>query len=380
MKILIVCDVLGEENNGTTIAAMNLIRYLKKKGHEVRVLCADLDKIGKEGYYVVRNLNLGPFNNYVKKVGVALAKPEKRIIEVALDGVDCVHVMLPFALGNATVKIAKKKGLPVTAGFHCQAENFSAYVGMSKFKWLNHMVYKYMYRKLYKFVDAIHYPTQFIKDTFESHIKKQTNGYIISNGVNKRIVKNEVEKPKEFKDKFVILSIGRYAREKSQDTLLKAIKFSKYKDKIQVILAGQGTKEKYYKKLAKELPIAPIFKFFDRDDIVNVINYSDMYVHPAEMELEGIACLEAIKCGKLVIVSSSKLSATKEFAVDEKCIFKNRKPVDLAKVVDYFIEHQEERQIYEQKYLIESKKFDQDECMQQMENMIKEVYTIAKKG
>lgn len=33
MKILVVCDVLGKENNGTTIAAMNLIRYLKSRGH-----------------------------------------------------------------------------------------------------------------------------------------------------------------------------------------------------------------------------------------------------------------------------------------------------------------------------------------------------------
>lgn len=29
VKITIVCDVLGEENNGTTIAAMNLIRSLR---------------------------------------------------------------------------------------------------------------------------------------------------------------------------------------------------------------------------------------------------------------------------------------------------------------------------------------------------------------
>lgn len=41
MKIVVVCDVLGEENNGTTIAAMNLIRHLKSQGHEVRILCAD---------------------------------------------------------------------------------------------------------------------------------------------------------------------------------------------------------------------------------------------------------------------------------------------------------------------------------------------------
>lgn len=41
MKITIVCDVLGEENNGTTIAAMNLIRSLKAKGHNVTVVCPD---------------------------------------------------------------------------------------------------------------------------------------------------------------------------------------------------------------------------------------------------------------------------------------------------------------------------------------------------
>ena len=35
MIITVVCDVLGEENNGTTIAAMNLVRSLKKKGHNV---------------------------------------------------------------------------------------------------------------------------------------------------------------------------------------------------------------------------------------------------------------------------------------------------------------------------------------------------------
>lgn len=39
MRITIVCDVLGEENNGTTLAAMNLIRSLKAKGHTLTILC-----------------------------------------------------------------------------------------------------------------------------------------------------------------------------------------------------------------------------------------------------------------------------------------------------------------------------------------------------
>ena len=112
MKITVVCDVLGESNNGTTIAAFNLINYLRKKGHEVRILCADADKKGQDGYFVVPTLNLGIFNGYVAKNGVTLAKADKTVIESAIDGVDVVHVMLPFFLGQATAKIAKERGVP----------------------------------------------------------------------------------------------------------------------------------------------------------------------------------------------------------------------------------------------------------------------------
>ena len=83
--------------------------------------------------------------------------------------------------------------------------------------------------------------------------------------------------------------------------------------------------------------------------------------------------MEAIACGKLTIVSNSKLSATKEFAIDEKCIFKNRNPKSLAKVIDYWIEHPEEKAEYEQKYLESANVFNQEECMKKMEKMLFEV-------
>lgn len=59
MIITVACDVLGEENNGTTIAAMNLINHLRAKGHTVRVLCGDRFRTGQQDYYVVPNINLG---------------------------------------------------------------------------------------------------------------------------------------------------------------------------------------------------------------------------------------------------------------------------------------------------------------------------------
>ena len=73
MVITFVCEVLGEENNGTTIATMNVVRFLRSKGHEVHVVCPDKDKEGKEGYLVIPRIHFGPFDNYVAKNGVTLS-------------------------------------------------------------------------------------------------------------------------------------------------------------------------------------------------------------------------------------------------------------------------------------------------------------------
>ncbi len=380
MIITVVCDVLGEENNGTTIASMNLIRALKKKGHTVKVLCADQYRKNEEGFFVVPNRNLGKIlNAYVDKVGVTLAKPDIDIVRNSIIGSDLVHIMVPLSLGRCAVKVARELKVPMTAGFHMQAENFTSYFKLNKIYPINKYVYKFIWKSVYQYIDGIHYPTKFIRDIFENNIKRITPGYVISNGVHNYVCKREIEKPEELKDKIVILSTGRLAREKSQDTIIKALYYSKYKDKIQLILGGQGIKEKYYRKLAKKLSIQPIFKLYERKEIIDVLNFSDLYVHSAEIELEGIACLEAIMCGKLTIVSNSNLSATRNFAVDERCIFKNRDPKDLAKVIDYWIEHPEEKKIVEQKYLESGQIYSQDKCLDEMEKMMFDILEKRRK-
>ncbi len=379
MIVTIVCDVLGEENNGTTIAAMNLIRYLKRQGHIVRILCADQNKKGQENCWVVPNMNFGKtLNKYIEKVGVTLAKPVEDIIRDCIKGSDVVHILIPLYLSMNAIKIAKEYDIPMTASFHMQAENLTSYFKLNNVKFINTAVYKIIYKYVYQYVDKIHFPTKFIEEIFEKNIKKTTPGCVISNGVNDYVKKENIEKPIEYQNKIVILTTGRYAREKSQDTLIKAIYHSKYKDKIQLILGGQGIKEKEYRKLAKNLPIQPLFKFYSRTEIIDVLNYADIYVHPAEIELEGISCIEAIACGKLTIVSNSKLSATKEFAVDERCIFKCRKPKDLARVIDYWIDHPEEKKIIEDKYLHSALAFNQEKCMEKMEQMLFDAIKVHK--
>ena len=376
MTITVVADVLGSENNGTTIACWNLIRYLRECGDEVRVLCADQDRKGEDGFFIVPNLRLGFFlDKVVEKNGVNLAKNDKITIEEALRGADVCHVMLPFGLGRGALKMAKAMGIPVTAGFHCQAENFTSHIFLINSKLANKAFYRGIYNRFYRHVDRIHYPTLFIKEYFENSVRKSTPGVVVSNGVNDIYRKKGVEKPDWLRNRFVILFIGRLSREKSHKVLVKAVKYSRYSDKIQLLFAGSGPKAGSVMKCARRLKInPPLIKFYSREELVDVINYSDLYCHPAEIEIEAISCLEAIRCGLVPVISDSPRSATRFFALGENNLFECNNPKDLAKKIDFWIEHPELKKDVSKKYEGFTKQFDQSECMKKTRQIMVDAY------
>ena len=372
MILTVICDVLGKENNGTTIAAMNLIRSMRAKGHTVRVVCPDEYRRGEKDFFVVPTLNLGPLNGYLAKNGVLLSKPDKAVIEEAMEGADAVHLITPFLLSVKAAKLAVAKGLPITAGFHCQAENFTNHIFMMNARLVNKLVYKTFWKTFYRRVDCIHYPTEFIKNVFESEIGRKTNARVISNGVNRAFVCDRREKPEEYADKFVILFTGRYSKEKSHKVLIDAAALSRHADRLQLIFAGCGPQEQKLKKRAEKLKNPPLFKFFDRASMVEVLNYADLYVHPAEIEIEAIACLEAISCGLVPVISNSPRSATRYFAQSSRNLFKCNDAKDLAEKIDWWIEHPAEKESCSHSYLGYARQFDFDHCMDEMENMIVE--------
>jgi len=213
LTIAIVCDVLGKENNGTTIAAMNLIRSLREKGHRVRIVCADPERAGQEDCYIVPTLNLRLLNKYVARNGVVLAKPDKKILTAALSGADQVHIMLPFALGSAAARLARTKSVPLTAGFHAQAENITGHIWLKDFPFANRTAYKIFYRMLYRYCDCVHFPSQFICDTFEAAAGPVPHR-IISNGVDPMFHPEPAEKPESLKNRFVVFLPAGTARKK----------------------------------------------------------------------------------------------------------------------------------------------------------------------
>ncbi len=374
MKITIIADVLGAPNNGTSLAAYNLINYLKQKGHELRVVCPDKDKAGLEGYYILSKFNFGPFNHYMERNGVVLAKADEKIIHYACEGADIVHCMVPFSASKCALKYCKEHNIPVTSGFHMQAENFTAHLKLGNGHLLNHTTYKFIWDTFYNKVNAIHYPTEFIKNYVKKYNKNNVPAYCISNGVQtKYFYYKRVEKPEQFKDKFVILMSGRLSNEKNQIALIKSIKYSKHNKEIQLYFAGDGPRKEFLVKKSKHLVNAPVFKLHKHEDLHDALWFADLCVHSSQVEIEAISVLEAFACGLVPVISNSPKSATSKFALMPESSYNYKSLKDLARKIDYWIEHPEEKEKAVKKYIEFSHQFAFDTCMNRMEQMLFEV-------
>jgi 1-acyl-sn-glycerol-3-phosphate acyltransferase len=347
MKIVYVMDQCDERNNGTTVSAARFIDNLRVRGHEVRIIATGKPAPYK---YVVPSGHLGPFQPLVRSQGMMFARPDEAVIREALKGADVAHLFLPFRLCMKTREICREMGVPHMAAFHCQPENATYSLHLKYFTLLPHILYHWFRRRFYRYIRDIHCPSQFIADQLKSHGYK-ARLHVISNGVDDAFQPVQIEKPKEWKDKFVIMMVGRYSAEKRQDLVIKAVMRSKHAGDIQLVFPGKGPRKKYYERLGRRLKNPPVLRYVGQDEIVRLYNQTDLYVHAAEAEIEAIVCLEAIACGVVPVIANAKMSAARQFALDERSLFKNKSAKDLAEKIDYWIEHPKERAQMSARYL-----------------------------
>lgn len=360
MVIVFVMDSFGLLNNGTSATAQRFCKELIKLGHTVRILSVKGDDYkADENFFALEKFKFPVFQPLIDSQGFAFAKcDDLKTITNAIKGADIVHLFLPFPLENKARLIAQELNVPVTGAFHLQPENITYTIYMGKNRIVNNLLYKFFYLYFYQYIRHVHCPSKMISNQLTKHHYKNCITHPISNGVLDVFKKNRVEKPAEFKDKIVILMIGRLSREKRQDLIIKAIGKSKYNDKIQLVLCGQGPYYEKLTRLAKKKLANPIsIRFVSQNELLKIINYSDIYIHSSDAESEAIACIEAFSCGLVPIISDSPNSATNQFALDKACLFKHGNYKSLCSKIDYFIEHPDFVKQLSDKYIEYSKNF-----------------------
>lgn len=377
MKILFVIDAYFTHNNGTSISAQRFASELRKRGHEVRVLTACEET--RENIYSMPGLKIPFFQGLIEKHGFQFAKWKKRIIYEAVEWADIVHCFFPFILEAKTKKVADKLGKPTTAAFHVQPQNITSSLGTGKVNWVNNMLFRLFRNTTYNHYGHVHTPSQFMADEIS------TRGYTakihpISNGIQSDFKWTKCPKNPEFADKILIIMVGRLAGEKRQDLIIDAMQYSKYGDKIQLVFAGRGPKYKQYFKLGQKLKNKPIFTYLPKEDLINLLGQCDLYVHASDMESEAISCIEAFATGLVPVISNSKLSATKQFALDERSLFEAGDSKDLARAIDYWLDNPEEKAKMEKIYSESAKKYNIENSITMFEEMLNEAIEDHKKG
>lgn len=364
------------KGNGVCSAVLALKSRLLKEGVDVRILaCENADTNGEQPDYPLRHWPFPIFEPIVKKNGYRYPKIDKNIIEEAVRWADVVHLMEGFPLEIATVKIAKKMRKPCVATYHILTHNITYNLGIKFDTLINKCINKWWSSAVYNHCKFVHCPTQMVK----THLVE--NGYtapmkVITNGIE---LADKVSASNDLKEKpYNILSVGRLSYEKDPFTLLKALKYSKYAGDIQLHFAGNGPKADAVKKLANKymkngiLKHEPTFGFYTLPELQQLAASSYLYIHCACVEVEGLSCIEAIQQGTVPIIATSKLSATHQFALDERSLFPATDAKALAERIDWWIEHPEEREKMGKLYAESAKGYNAKESTMQIIKMYEE--------
>ena len=372
MTIVIVEDNFLHKTDGTSVSTHRFRDELIKRGHTVRVL-----SIGVEGQdmYGLAEHHVPVVSAIAGKNNMHFAKFDRKVVERAFDGADLVHLIFPWQMERRCLALAKKMGIPVSAAFHCQPENVTYNIKIKLLGFVNSIIFFLFRIWLYGKIENVHCPSLFAAKELTRH-KCAARIHVISNGISGDFTPAPAQKASGSSppDSIDILMIGRLAEEKRQDLLIKAVKHSKYRDRIQIHFVGRGPMYKHYRKLGSELPREPRFEidYIPQEQLLELIHKLYIYVHTSEVELEGIACLEALSCGKVPVISDSTSSAASQFALDKRSLFKKGNYLDLRDKIDYWIENPEERERMGIEYARLGENYNIGYSVKKLENMFTE--------
>lgn len=343
MRILVVIDDYFNKTNGMCISTQRFVNEFKKQGQEVRILSTS---VGGQADYSVSEFIIPFFRKIIAKEGFHMAWPKQKTIFEAVNWADIILIETPFPLSWRSAKLAKKMHKPIIGTFHIYPGNITESLHINNKFWNN--FFMYFFRNIsFKNCTAIQCPTKKVKKMLEQY-KFKPELYVNSNGITPEFINNPHKQ--NVMDPFTILCIGRFSQEKHQEILLKAMQEIKDSQNIKLILAGQGPLKKKYEDLASSLPVKPTMKLFKPEELRKVMSQTDIVVHCADVEVEGMACMEAFAAGCVPIIADSKLSSTVDYALTDNNRFPFGDSHELANKIEYCRSHPLELKAMRQRY------------------------------
>ncbi|OGI68258.1 hypothetical protein A2738_02235 [Candidatus Nomurabacteria bacterium RIFCSPHIGHO2_01_FULL_42_15] len=383
LNIAMVCDPIGENKSGVVVSTMRFGKLLKERGHHVIFIGARSKEHKDHSYhddvkaYRYRSLPVP------KSGGWHLAFPTvQQLKKVFLDEkIDVVHILLPMSGSIVAIKAAKALNIKIVAHSHSQPENL--FMDMPKIiqPALGKIWNKYL-AWTYGKAESLIYPTEMARGLLSKLSDPNQPSAVISNGINLKEfgpakIGDFYERYGIPADKIKLLFVGRLYPEKSIDTLIKAIpQIIKEHPNTHVMIVGGGHLRPKLEKLTDRLGVRKHVTFLgliDEEDKILAYNASDIFVLPSLAELEGMVVLEAMACGKPIVISDAEMSASRYFVDGNGFLFKSEDHEDLARQVSKLIGDPELRKKHGEASFANIKRYDIETSI----GLLEEVYYLA---
>lgn len=165
---------------------------------------------------------------------------------------------------------------------------------------LKRMVCDEIFKKGLKISDAVVYVSEAGKNTYEKKFGKiNKNSYIVYNGISPEKLKDGAANKLVQVAPYNITYIGRLAKIKGVDILLKATAIVNEKMKVRLSIIGDGMERKELENLARTLNIENIVTFYGQQvDVKPYLKNASLFVYPSTcQEVFGISIVEAMAFG-----------------------------------------------------------------------------------
>ncbi len=355
MRILISSSTYCPAMNGQAVFTTNLAEGMARRGHSVCVVLdshhvnASRNIINGVVVEELRSISLDMFHT-----GVYFSPFPGREVKRIFDSFqpEIVHIQDHYPSCRATIKEARKRRIKIVGSNHFVPENVAPYIPLLRYIkpamfWL---MWQWML-DVYRYADVITAQSKASASIIEQQGLKQPV-LTISCGIDlSRLYPTSGEERQFYcwrygldPTKKIFLFLGRVDGEKRIDMLVQAAK-RLGRDDIQMAIAGRGGVERALEHMVKRLGLTEQVRFtgfIPADDVPGLMNSSDVFVMPSEAELLSISTLEAMACGRPVLLADAMALPELVRNGENGFLFKPGDVDDLARLISYMADHPEE--------------------------------------
>lgn len=314
MRIGLFTDTYPPFINGVSTSVLMLKQGLEKLGHEVYVVTVNDESFSykeEDGVLKIPSFPIGLMN--FRQSGIYPLKALKIIKKWKLD---IIHSHTEFSIGTFARLISKQLNIPLVHTYHTMYEEYIYYITKGYFDYASKKLVEYLTLFLCdKTIDELIVPTEKAKELFKDKYKVKRDVYVIPSGIDttrfykENIDKNEIINLKKDlglkKTDFIVLYVGRIAKEKSIDFLINNFNsVLKQIPKAKMIIVGDGPDIKDLIDLAKKEGLENKIIFAGKapwTDVPKYYSLCDVFVTASKTETQGLTVMEAMGASKPVV-------------------------------------------------------------------------------